>query len=692
MMKHPLLQKQHQNADTEAERRKAFITRMNIFFFSSFLLFTILIVRLAVLQFVEGEELKEEETGTTARNVPLSPVRGTIYDATGQNRLAYSTPVQSLYLTLQKDYSKTMEAKRAEEDRILPELEALSQDLEKVFADNGNKDAEQLTAEEIMNRMDRNYVTHRGFTPRRIKMGLSSDEIAYFLQNKDRYPGIDIVEEGVRHYDPDTVAVQAVGYIRKYKNARTSLEDKYGAIHEKTDSQNNPGRVYQEEETVGYDGLELQYQDELRGKNGYKTVTINPRNLPDGVESVTPPEKGHNIYSTIHKEIQLKTEQAILDQLKYLQTYAVSGKVHREAVTGYAVAMEVESGNVVAMASMPDYDTNVWQTGGVSPSVFDEIGPVYMNGTIWPVKSDRPGSHPESVLLLGSTIKPLSVLIGLEEGLFTTGDTYYDNGSAYYGRNNSSRVGNSGGHAYGPMRPARAIEVSSNTFMVDMVGKKLHSKYGSEAITVWDQYMKQFGLGVSTGVDLPGEYLGRLEYTNEAESVLTRMVQGSFGQQGKYTTLQLAQYAATVANKGKRMQPHLVSEIKDANGNVVRTIKPKVLNEVDFPDAYWNEVIRGMNTRTAAFNGFPYDFARKTGTSEQWVPGKGMVDNGVFIAFAPRHNPKLAVAVVIPEGGFGATSAAPVARKIFEVYDEVYGLDGVPKKTDKGGQNEQQQP
>jgi penicillin-binding protein 2 len=135
-----------------------------------------------------------------------------------------------------------------------------------------------------------------------------------------------------------------------------------------------------------------------------------------------------------------------------------------------------------------------------------------------------------------------------------------------------------------------------------------------------------------------------------------------------------------------------VSKIRDADGNVVRTIKPKVLNVVDFPDAYWNEVIRGMNTKVAAFNGFPYDFARKTGTSEQWVKGKGMVDNGVFIAFAPRHNPKLAVAVVIPEGGFGATSAAPVARKILEAYDEVYGLDGAPRKTDEDAQNEQQQP
>ena len=108
-------------------------------------------------------------------------------------------------------------------------------------------------------------------------------------------------------------------------------------------------------------------------------------------------------------------------------------------------------------------------------------------------------------------------------------------------------------------------------------------------------------------------------------------------------------------------------------------MKPKVLSTVDFNDAYWNEVQRGMATEVTAFSGFPYDFARKTGTSTQVVGGK-LVDNGVFIAYAPRENPKLAVAVVIPEGGFGSNSAAPVARAIFDAYDEEFGLDGVPKK------------
>lgn len=241
----------------------------------------------------------------------------------------------------------------------------------------------------------------------------------------------------------------------------------------------------------------------------------------------------------------------------------------------------------------------------------------------------------------------------------------------------------------GSITARRAIEKSSNAFMIDMVGKRLLRNYGSEkGIDVWHKHMQEFGLGVSTGVDLPNEFLGRLEYTNKDESALTRLAFASFGQQAKYTTMQLAQYTTMLANKGKRMEPHLVKEIRDADGNVVKEIKPKVLNEVDFADAHWNEVHKGMVTKVSSFDGFPYDYARKTGTSEQGT-GPNKKENGVFIAFAPRDNPKLAVAVVVPEGGFGSVSASPIARKIFDAYDEVYGLDGTPKgKKDEGKDKE----
>jgi penicillin-binding protein 2 len=665
--------------EQEIAMQRHFNIRLNMFFFSAFAIFTVIIVRLAILQFVEGPTLSKQESNLRVKDVPLAPTRGTIYAAGGE-KLAYSTPVQSLYITLQKDYSNSTDKGKANR----PEALALAKKLKEVFDKLGSPET-QMTEEDIIKAMDLDYRQYNGFTPRRIKIDLTPAEVAYFLERKSEFPGIDIVEESIRHYDPDTVAVQTIGYIRKFKGASTSLE-KYKQIREAKND--DPALQYTETEDVGYDGLELYYQDELRGKNGYKSVPIDPRNMATGIPEITPPEKGHDLHTTINKNIQMVAEQAILDQIEWVHTHPVSGKVHPNAKTGYAVAMEVETGNVVAMASMPDYDTNVWQSGGISPENWSKISSNYQNGAITPISSGRSGHDLESVILLGSTIKPLSVLIGLNEGLFTTSTYYNDTGIAYFGKNNSASVRNSQRHAYGSIDPAGAIRHSSNTFMVDMVGERLYKKYGSKGIEIWDSYMKQFGLGISTGVDLPNEYLGKLEYTNESETALSRLAYASFGQQGKYTAMQLAQYTTTLATRGKRMEPHLVSKITDTDGNIVKEFKPVVLNEVKFNDAYWKEVISGMETDVSmAFSGFPYDFARKTGTSEQWADGANR-DNGVFIAFAPRENPKLAVAVVIPEGGFGAYSAAPVARKIFDAYDQEYGLDGVPKKTKN--QNQQQ--
>ena len=657
--------------EQEASMQRHFNIRLNMFFFSAFAIFTVIIVRLAILQFVEGPTLSKQESSLRVKDVPLAPTRGTIYAAGGE-KLAYSTPVQSLYITLQKDYSNTTD--KGKKNR--PEALALADKLKEVFDKYGKADS-KMTKDAIIEAMDLDYRKQNGFSPRRIKMDLTKEEVAYFLERKDQFPGIDIVEESIRHYDPDTVAVQTIGYIRKYSNASTNL-DFYKQIRAQKDAP--PDMQYTENEDVGYDGLELYYQSELRGKNGYKSVPIDPRNMATGIPEITPPVKGNDLHTTINKNIQLVAEQAILDQIAWVHTHPVSGEVHPNAKTGYAVAMEVDTGNVVAMASMPDYDTNVWQSGGVSPDAWKKISSNYMNGTITPFSSGRSGHDFESTVLLGSTIKPLSVLLGLNENLFSTDSYYNDTGIAYFGKNNSSSVKNSHRSAYGLIDPRAAIKHSSNTFMVNMVGERLYNKYGAKGIDVWDGYMKQFGLGVSTGVDLPQEYLGKLEYMNDKETALSRLAYASFGQQGKYTTLQLAQYTATLATRGKRMEPHLVSKITDSAGNVVKEFEPKVLNEVKFNNAYWKEVIAGMSTDVNfAFSGFPYDFARKTGTSEQWGAGRNR-DNGVFIAFAPRENPKLAVAVVIPEGGFGAYSAAPVARKIFDAYDQEYGLDGVPKK------------
>ncbi|OKP93802.1 penicillin-binding protein 2 [Paenibacillus sp. P32E] len=667
----------------EAHGRSAPSLRINLFFFGTFFIFCVIIIRLASLQFVEAAALTEVEESQETKAVPLSAIRGIIHAAGGEE-IAYNTSVQSLYITLTKDYTETYKNKETNEYEFTESAQAntasLAARLESVFNQYGGPSGKKLTQADITALLDLHFKKALGYYPRKIKTGLTPREVAHFLEHKEQYPGLSIVEEAARHYDKDTVAVQAVGYIKPFKSS--DKEDSYKNIRSAMKKNNaDPGLAYKEDEFVGFYGLELQYQRELRGKNGYQTISVNPQNMAEEVTRTVPPVKGNDLWMTINKNIQLKTEQAIMDQIRWLHTHPVLGKLHPDALTGYAVAMEVDTGNVVAMASMPDYDTNVWTSEKVAPEEYDKIRDNNLNGTITDTTSGISGNGLKSIVYLGSTIKPLSVLIGLNEGLFSTSDTYNDKGIAYFGKDDNASVSNSSGHVLGLLHPAEAIQESSNAFMVDKVGDPLYKKYQDKATGVWDKYLKAFGLGVSTGSGLPHESAGANDYMDikAAGSTQAAMVYASFGQKGKYTALQLAQYTATLANEGERIKPQLVSKITDADGNTVKEYHREVLDKITFDPSYWKEIKKGMNTAVKAFDGFPYDFARKTGTSE--MDAYGVVrDNGVFIAYAPRENPKLAVAVVIPEGGFGSNSAAPVARAIFDAYDWEYGLTGVPKK------------
>lgn len=663
----------------EAAKRRGFSFRLNIFFFSTFLLFCILIIRLAVLQFVEGPDYAAEKARLTNGKYTIPPIRGNIYDASGKE-IAYSTSMLSLYYQVQTG----IDAK---------EGEAFARKLYDVFERFGDPE-HRMELDEIIKQLDLNYRMNNASTPRRIKSGLTKEEIAYFSENRDQFPGIDIMEDSIRHYDTDTIAVQLVGYLKKYKGVKESVE-RYKDSDKAVDARD----VYQDIEDVGMDGLEYMYQDVLRGRNGLKEYPIDARGHIVGPMETTSPEKGNNLHLTIHREVQLRTEEAIMNHLEKLRTSSRRQERAPHAKSGLAVAMEVKTGKIVAMASMPDYDPNVWQGGSISSDDFRDIEYVYLNGAIRQVYAnyqdpDERAKHPSSLVPLGSTMKPLTVLIGLNEKLFGTGTTYNDRGVFYFGREGTHRtsIQNAGRRAYGAMDGAKAIEKSSNTFMAEMIGNRLNARDGSKGVELWDRYMKQFGLGELTGSGLPGESKGVVDYFHEAETASSQsaLIRASFGQQGRYTALQLAQYTATLASRGQRLKPQFVEKITDSHGNVVQDFEPEVLNTIDIPDAYWNMIERGMSKVNAhGFEGVDYTYLRKTGTSEQQVAGK-KIENAVFIAYAPAKDPVLAVAVVVPEGGSGGYGAAPIARQIFDAYDDYYGLSGEPKLKQQTGQGTEQ--
>jgi cell division protein FtsI/penicillin-binding protein 2 len=654
----------------ELRNRRHFSFRLNVFFFFTFFVFSLLIVRLAYLQFVEGDSLKAKEHQISSKRISVPPIRGNIYDSEG-TPIAYSVSTQSLYYTL--------DMKMKKEEGL-----ALAARLVEVFDKLGDKNAKKLTAQNVYDDMDLSGSVHFSYQPRRIKTGLTKQEVAYFSEHRDQFKGIDVVEESIRQYSKDKVAVQLVGYMKKLSGA-TQL-DKYKDIN---NVQTDGTQKYISSEEVGVDGLELMYQDELRGQNGVKEYPVNNMSQIIGPVKLTKPIKGENLYLTINKDIQMVTQKAIMDQIQTIRTSTNKMFQNTMPTTGYAVAMEVDTGKVVAMASMPDYDPSVWQ-GGISTKDLQQIQFFQYNGTIKEVYPPYPDdkerkNHPSSLVYLGSTQKPLSVLVGLNEKLFTPQTTYNDIGYFEFGKaGHTVRIYNASNTANGTINATGAIAHSSNAFMSAMVGNKLYFKYnGTQGVDTWDRYMKEFGLGVTTGSGLPNESAGVVDYYHEAEnaSPQSALVRAAWGQQGRYTALQLAQYAATLASHGKRMKPQFVNEIKDVNGIVTQSYKPEVLNTVNFPDSYWNTIEAGMaQVKVTGFDGVSYTYLRKTGTSQQDVGNRSKVENAVFIAYAPADKPKLAVAVVVPDGGYGGWAAAPIARKIFDAYDAKYGLSGTPRK------------
>ncbi len=280
-----------------------------VLFSLRFFLFSVLIVRLAMLQFVEGKELLAEKNDINNANTPIPPIRGNIFDRQSAP-LASTTSSQSLYF-------------RVEQKQPKEEVVALAKRLADIFATHGRPTAAPLSAADIIKEMDVGYDLEMKETetkpsyfsvPRRIKADLTQAEMAFILEHRDELKWLEITEESIRSYDPvKPVAVQLVGYMRPFSQAR---EPKYGIEFYK-DKTNTKG--YMDTEYVGYDGIELMYQEELRGKNGVKSYPVNAAHKIIGQVEITKPQKGNNLYLTIDKNVQSITETAIMDHLAYLK-------------------------------------------------------------------------------------------------------------------------------------------------------------------------------------------------------------------------------------------------------------------------------------------------------------------------------------------------------------------------------------
>jgi penicillin-binding protein 2 len=673
----------------ENQRIKLVFNRLNVLLVCVFIMLGFVIMRLAYIQVVKGDEYTKTANAKTDKKTPIPALRGNIYDKNG-----------NLIVRSRASFTATFQ----ERDDMK----------EKDFANLATKLAGILsgtTKESLLEKMDVGWKFERNkvvrsvrqtskFLQKDLKYDLSEKEIAYLAEHRSELIGAEVVTEPLREYNKMQVAPQAIGYVRPF-----NVADNQGIPYYRQRKDD-----YLPNQMIGYDGIERSYEEQLRGDNGYRLYEVAANQSIVREINKVPPKNGNNLYLTIDQRVQLETRDFIKSFLPKLRATAKNGT---NAKTAYAVAIEVKTGKVVTMISYPEYDPNVW-VAGPDTKTYEKNQFYFTNGTIRSAPYDispKTGDaaamenykHPASIVPAGSSVKPSTILIGLSEGVIGPNEYWSDPGAYQYG-GASDVVHNDNHHNYGVMNPPLALKHSSNTYMA-MVGDKLAKKNKKNSIPILQKYLHAFGLGVKTGVDLPGESTGGEDFLvmNKMYGPKAAMVQSSFGQQGRYTAMQLAQYSATLANKGVRLKPQMVDRIVDTNGKTIKPFKPEVLSTLKEKDAYWETVRQGMimvaqtgGTAAGVFAGASYQVAAKTGTSQQdiyvpdsldfskkvnWHKAK-QVNNGVFISFAPANNPKLAVAVVVPEGGYGGGSAGVIAREIYDVYDKYIGLGSTDKPYD----------
>jgi len=527
------------------------------------------------------------------------------------------------------------------------------------------------------------------YQPIPIAQGVDPGRALSLLEQPESFPGIGVVAEPVRHY-PHIDGLQAshvLGYL-----GRATADDVSGASGQIADT-----------DLVGRSGLEAQYDAVLRGVSGRTTVSIDPRGVVTGQISATNPIPGQDVITHISAPIQAASEKALAEAVTTARTRGW------KADSGAAVVLDVTSGAVVAAASYPSYRPEIW-TGGISEG---ELAALTNAKAGTPLVSRLTSS----VFSPASTFKVISLPAAVKAG---------NSLSRTYTCGASFRVGNRDFHnyestAHGVIDLHTAIVISCDTIFYQFAYRSWLSQGGlaakSDAGDPFVAMAKDYGLGVRTGIDLPGESAGRIPdrawkkqtwadtradtcaragsgYPEVAKTDPVRAAylkalavencrtgfQFRAGDAANFaigqgdvavTPLQLASAYAAIANGGTLWTPQVAAGFATPDGTPVRTIEPKANGTVGLSPtmlAFLHSALRGVvtdGTARAAFAGFPlasYPVAGKTGTAEVF----GKQATSWFASYAPANRPRYAVVVVVSQGGTGAETSAPAVRQIYE--------------------------
>jgi penicillin-binding protein 2 len=618
-MAEPLALKDH---STESQ---IFVDRVVIGFTVLLILTAILLGRLFYLQIGQYSVYTTLSDKNRIHIQSLPPTRGLIYDRNGE-LIADNVPA----------YALTIVKERAEDiDQTIEKLRALI---------NINDKHEKAFKKRLKRR-------RRPFESEPIRFKLTEDEIARISVNRYRLPGVEIEAQLVRHYHKGALMAHAVGSVRR--------------INE-TDLQKLDSVAYSGTDHIGKIGVERYYESSLLGKVGYRRVETNARGKVMKVLDETPPVPGNNIYL----EVDAKLQQSAMD--------ALAGR------RGAVVAIEPSTGGILALVSSPSYDPNLF-VSGIDQKTYADL----RDSNNAPLFNRAVQGQYEP----GSTLKPFLALAALERGIITADYTIEDPG--WYKLPNSSRLyrdwnwKKSGAGGHGKVHLQKAIYRSCNIYFYDLA-----IRMGIESIA---DYLQQFGFGKSAILDLPEVRKGLLpspEWKQRArgepwypgDTVNIGIGQGSM----LVTPIQLATAVTVLANRGRWVEPHMLrpADTKAAAG-------PEGLRDVPKMDERnWQIVLEAMsmvvhrgnqgfgeNGTAWAYIGMDIDYrmAGKSGTAQVVGIKQGeeyeedelderFRKHAWFVAFAPFDEPKIALAVLIENGGGGSQVAAPVAKQIIDAY------------------------
>ncbi|MCE7914857.1 MAG: penicillin-binding protein 2 [Nitrosomonas sp. PRO4] len=604
--------------DHAAELRK-FRLRLAVSTGFIVLFFMLLYARFYYLQVSQQEHYHTLAEANRISILPLVPNRGLIYDRNGQI-LAQNYSAYALEIT---------PSKVVDIESTLDELASIIE-----ITPNDRQRFKKLMKES------------KRFKSLPLRNRLSDVEIATFATNRYRFPGVEIKARIFRQYPQREIVSHVIGYISR-------INDQDLEQLEVSNELNN----YRGSQYIGKIGIEQSYEKQLHGITGFEEVETDAAGRSIRVLSHTPPISGNNLILSLDLGLQEAAEKAFGDR------------------RGALVALDPNNGEVLAFVSKPGYDNNLF-IGGIDQENWNML-----NNSI-----DRPLNNRalRGVYPPGSTFKPFMALAALELGKRTPEYSISDPG--YFslpGVNRRYRDWKPGGH--GRVNLHKSLVVSCDTYYYGLA-----NDLGIDNI---HSFIGQFGLGKKTGIDIEGEVSGLLPssawklkqfkqkwYAGDTISV-------AIGQGYNLTTpLQLAFATMIIANNGKAYLPRLVKQIQNSQTGLIEEVPPKLLNRLNLKPHNLEivknaliDVTRPGGTAAKAAINTTYTFAGKTGTSQVIGIKQGERyneksinerhrDHAMFIAYAPAENPKIALAVLIENTGTGGSTAAPVARQVFDYY------------------------